>query len=348
MPAPAVSVLVPIFNTERYLRQALDSLRAQTLQDIEVVCINDGSTDGSRAIIQEYLDLDPRFRVIDKPNSGYGASMNRGISEATGEYVGVLEPDDFLEPHALELLWSLASSADADIAKANHWFYWSTPEEKNKLIQVVRPEMAGHAFRPEDEPAILHAIPSIWTGIYRRTFLEDAGIRLSETPGASFQDTGFSFKAYASASRVICSEEPILHYRQDNEASSVNNPNKVFCVCDEFDSIWAFLDDRTALSWARGAAYRLMYDSYVWNFERLSPELRRSFMPRMHADLADHFEADADLSLFGSWQSANLRRLLVSPEHMLEHYPTTPSRLSKAVYYLGVAGPRGVIDAFRR
>ena len=99
--APAVSVLVPIYNVERYLRQCLESLRDQTLADIEVICINDGSTDSSRDIIEGFLS-DPRFRVIDKPNSGYGASMNRGLDEARGRYLAILESDDFLDAPALE------------------------------------------------------------------------------------------------------------------------------------------------------------------------------------------------------------------------------------------------------
>ena len=90
MSEPTVSLLVPIYNVERYLRECLDSARAQTLDDIEVICINDGSTDGSRAIIQEYLDADPRFRVIDKANSGYGASMNMGL-EAASRAVAMLK-----------------------------------------------------------------------------------------------------------------------------------------------------------------------------------------------------------------------------------------------------------------
>lgn len=75
----AISILVPIYNVEKYLHQCLDSLQAQTFSNFEVICINDGSTDGSRQIIQEYLDKDERFTVIDKPNSGYGSSMNQGL-----------------------------------------------------------------------------------------------------------------------------------------------------------------------------------------------------------------------------------------------------------------------------
>ena len=89
MTQPRVSLLVPIYNVEKYLRECLDSARNQTLQDIEVICINDGSKDSSRTIIQEYLDADERFRVIDKENSGYGVSMNMGLEAARGDYVGI-------------------------------------------------------------------------------------------------------------------------------------------------------------------------------------------------------------------------------------------------------------------
>ena len=120
--APAVSVLVPIYNVERYLRQCLESLRDQTLADIEVICINDGSTDGSRDIIEEFLS-DPRFRVIDKPNSGYGASMNRGLDEARGRYLAILESDDFLDAPALERLLALAEDNDAQLVKADFYLH---------------------------------------------------------------------------------------------------------------------------------------------------------------------------------------------------------------------------------
>ena len=102
--APAVSLLVPICNVEKYLRQCLESAREQSLSNIEIICINDGSTDSSLDIINEYVEADPRFRVLDKPNSGYGDSMNKGLSMCTGEYVGILESDDFLDSGALQAM----------------------------------------------------------------------------------------------------------------------------------------------------------------------------------------------------------------------------------------------------
>ena len=169
---PEVSVLVPIYNVERYLRTCLESLRMQTFKDFEVICINDGSTDGSRAIIQEFLDVDPRFRVIDKDNSGYGASMNRGLREARGRYVAILESDDFFELDALARLHEASVAAKADVVKANFWLYWSCPEERRELFRAVDAREAAGIFAPLDDVALFFRKPSIWSALYGRSFLE--------------------------------------------------------------------------------------------------------------------------------------------------------------------------------
>ena len=281
---PEVSVLVPVYNVERYLRACLESLRMQTFKDFEVICINDGSTDGSRAIIQEYLDVDTRFGVIDKANSGYGASMNRGLQEARGRYLAILESDDFFEPNALTKLHEASIAANADVAKANFWLYWSCPEERRELFRAVDAQEAAGVFAPQDDVALFFRKPSIWSALYRRSFLEQNGIRFLETPGASYQDAGFNFKVWSCASRVVCLEDPVLCYRQDNEASSVNSPSKVFCVCDEYESMDKFLDglDLSAgdLRKLRGILTRMKLDSYLWNYDRLSDELRPQFVDR--------------------------------------------------------------------
>ena len=200
---PVVSLLVPIYNVEKYLRECLDSAKSQTLSDIEIICINDGSTDSSPDIIREYMQADSRFKIIDKANSGYGASMNQGLDAACGKYIGILESDDFFEPDALEKLVNAAEAAEAQVAKANFWFYWSTPEEKNELFELVTAPMTGHVVNPHKETEIFYLKPSIWSAVYRKDFLEQNGIRFLETPGASFQDSSFNFKVWAMADRVV-------------------------------------------------------------------------------------------------------------------------------------------------
>ena len=112
--SPLVSVLVPICNVERYLRKCLKFLVRQTLEDIEIICIDDGSTDASPQIIAEYAENDARIKVITKPNSGYGDSMNKGLELAQGEYIAIVESDDFIDEDGLERMVTLAQDNDVE------------------------------------------------------------------------------------------------------------------------------------------------------------------------------------------------------------------------------------------
>ncbi|MBQ6521845.1 MAG: glycosyltransferase, partial [Atopobiaceae bacterium] len=105
---PKVSIVMPVYNVERYVEQSIRSLMEQTLEDIEIIIVNDGSKDGSRDIVGRLAEEDPRIRIIDNVNSGYGVSINRGFAAATGEYLGILESDDFAEPDAYEKLYTAA------------------------------------------------------------------------------------------------------------------------------------------------------------------------------------------------------------------------------------------------
>lgn len=318
--APKVSVLVPICNVERYLEECLDSLVAQSFTDFEVLCINDGSTDGSLAIIHRYMEADARFRVIDKPNSGYGASMNMGLANAIGEYIAILESDDFYEPNALELLVDAAERNQSDVVKADFYLYWSTPQERDELFRIVDEQEVGRTMRPIDDLAIFFRKPSIWSALYRSSFLRDNGIDFLETPGASYQDAGFNFKVWASAARATFIADPILHYRQDNEKSSVNSSAKVYCVCDEYASMASFVNDRLEGDpRLMGILECMKFDSYMWNYDRLSGDLRGDFIVRASSEFADDLDKGlVDFRLFDPWTAADLRLLATDPERFCE------------------------------
>lgn len=325
--APKVSVLVPICNVERYLEECLDSLLAQTFVDFEVLCINDGSTDGSRAVIQRYLDVDERFRVLDKPNSGYGASMNMGLANACGEYIAILESDDFFEPNALELLVEAAERSQSDVVKGDFYLYWSKPEKRYELFHIVDNREIGHTVRPIDDFAIFFRKPSIWSGLYRASFLAENGIGFLETPGASYQDAGFNFKVWASAERATFIADPVLYYRQDNEKSSVNSAAKVRCVCDEYASMTDFvLSQRGADRKLLGILERMKFDSYLWNYDRLSNELRLEFLELASREFASDIASGmVDLALFEPWAKAELAALADDPQRFVEVHSASPA-----------------------
>ena len=394
-----ISVLMPIYNVERYLREALLSVADQTLRDIEILCINDGSTDDSRAIVAEFCKLDARFRLIDKPNSGYGASMNRGLAEAQGDYVAILEPDDIYEPTALEALYKAAQVSDADVTKANYWFYWSKPQPKDKLIQVVKPAWFENATQiehlavgslvigsnngdasdgiacmvadPYELPGIFFMIPSIWSALYKRSYLAEHSIRFLETPGASFQDLSFTFKVFAYTHKVCLVDAPILHYRQDNESSSVNDPKKAYCVIEELAEIDAVVEalavnndlgDQVPIKsqntrmqrvvsdqYLSQIAYRIAYDNYLWNYQRLAPDVRKAFIQQGANDLrAKQADGYYNPEFFEPYQQLNHDALMKDVDAFDKAYPKTPSLPAKAWYYFKLGGLSALASILRR
>lgn len=129
---PKISIVIPVYNVEKYLKQCLDSAVNQTLLEIEIICVDDGSTDNSGSILDEYAQKDTRIKVIHKENAGYGKAMNDGLAKATGEYFAVLESDDFIVKDAYEIFYREAKLHDADIVRSDYFDY-STNSNRNIL-----------------------------------------------------------------------------------------------------------------------------------------------------------------------------------------------------------------------
>lgn len=318
-----VSVIVPVYNVEKYLRQCLDSIVNQTLKEIEIICVNDGSTDSSPQIISEYVKKDSRVRMISKENTGYGNSMNCGIDQARGEYIGIVESDDYAECDMFEKLYNSAHNSNLDVAKAGFFFYYSVPEEKNIRSEIVSRKKAGITFCPTTdfqlplEMADFFSMkPTIWSAIYRTDFIRKNRIRFQETPGASFQDAGFNFKVMLMAKRVQLLQECYLHYRQDNENSSVNSEKKVYCVCDEYREMKQYLRNYTGKRARMEHIYnRMKYDSYMWNLERLAPQFQREFFKRVLLEFREAVKnGEISPAYFETYDWRDFKLLVTNPE----------------------------------
>lgn len=281
---PKVSILVPVYNVEPYLSQCLASLTDQTLTDIEIICINDGSTDGSLAILKEFAHNDPRITIITKKNTGYGDSMNRALAAAHGEYIGILEPDDYIEPNAFEVMYAAAREHHADVVKCNNFRTQDSP--KSGVINVKTSEISELAvINPQEDRYVFQFAPAIWSAIYRRSFLQDNHIDFLPTPGASYQDLGFTFKVWTLARTVVLLPDAFVHYRIDNANSSINNPGKVNCVVDEYNEIETFLCERGIFPEFGETMAATKFRNYHWNFQRLDKALSREFYQTWREDL---------------------------------------------------------------
>ena len=292
MNKPRISVIVPVYNVEKYLRQCLDSIVGQTLDDIEIVVLNDGSTDGSLAIINEYAAKDERIQVIDKPNEGYGKTMNRGIEAATGEYIGIVESDDWIEPNMYETLYSIAKSHNVDVVKSRFITFDDTTG-KEDVIWMSEHD-TERVINPRQSPAIFYVQPSIWSAIYKREFLNDKEIRFLESPGASYQDLGFNFKVWAMAERAYITMTPLVHYRVGHSGQSVKSNGKVFCVCDEYSEIERFMASYPVLFESlEKIVNRNKWNNYKWNLDRLEGENKETFHKQMRRELKPALERNA-------------------------------------------------------
>ncbi len=325
---PKVSVLVPIYNTpEPMLRQCLDSLVGQTLRDIEIIAINDGSTTSVPRVIREYADRDARIRVLDKPNSGYGDSMNKGIAIANGEFIGICEPDDFADRRMFADLHRAARRYDADIVKSNFIEHFDGEDGKaphEHLAPIFDAFPYKKPFAPADNLAVVRVMPAIWAAIYRRSMLVDNGIRFSSTPGASFQDTGFVQQCWISARRVVLLKKGYLHYRMDNAASSSKSGAKVMAVCGEYERTFEFLRNRgaEALETFGPILNAMRFDGYTWNYDRISPEHHMEFALRWAQDMREQMQAGlVDEGLLSPRYRKRLALLLESPEEFCAAHP---------------------------
>lgn len=334
---PKVSVIMPSFNVAPYIRECMDSVLGQTLTDIQVIVADADSTDGTREILEEYAQRDSRVTILtdDKKSSGY--ANNKAIDCATGEYIGIVETDDYIAPDMYEKLYAYAEKYKAQAVKADYDSFTTIQGkrvfvthnllgEKKKYYQVLNPRKSKYIFCAE---------MFNWAGIYRRDFLNRYKIRHQETPGASFQDNGFWFQVFAFAERVVFIHESYYRYRKDNPNSSINNRKKIFCMCDEYD----FAKERVS---RYPEIWKEVYYSYLgkrygacaWTLRKLAPELRQELCDRMYEDFSSLVkDLDEVDKIWGKKDPNNrqLRMLLTDKNRYLKYMEDLLSEYDKNI-----------------
>ncbi len=331
---PKVSVIVPTYNVEMYLVQALESLQKQTLRDMEFICINDGSTDSSLEIIKSFARKDRRFVVCDKPNGGYGIGMNTGLELARGEYVGILEPDDYVPLEMFEELYRTASENDLDFVKAD-FYRFSTEEDGSMNLVYNHLDDTGKYYDrvldPSRTPELIKLIMNTWSGIYRRAFLREHNIRHNTTPGASFQDNGFFWQTFIYARRAMFLDKPFYMNRRDNPNSSVKSKDKVYAANVEYDHIRdILLQDPVLWERFRSVYYLKRFGNCCFTMERISDEFKMEYARRSAADFRRaKARGELDMTAFPAGTALSLQFLLQDPEEFCRRYYVYPEELQE-------------------
>lgn len=294
---PQVSVVVPIYKVEKYLRQCVDSILAQTLRDIEVILVDDGSPDACPQIVDEYAAKDARVVPVHQPNGGYGNAVNHGVRLARGEYVGIIESDDWIEPTMYEKLYAAAKTAGADLAKCAFYIYDSTkaPNEQNWLWDECRDLMAEApgGFRPLDRPHFFLYHSSPWSYLYQRALI--AKVPVVEAKNIAYQDIPLVKEILARAEHLVIVGEPLLHYRMEEGqgSSCTGNGRKMISVADMCRITGERFRALGVYEPLRNVYFCICARAAIFFYQRIRNDFRREFFVKLRALFAP-LQDDAD------------------------------------------------------
>ena len=229
---PLVSVIIPVYNVERYLAQCLDSVSHQTYQNLEIICVNDGSRDGSPDILRRYADEDARIQVIDKANGGVSRARNDALDCARGEYIMFVDSDDWVEPDACENAVNAMREYGADIVM---WSYVSETEnrssrkvifpettvfEKEEVRAKLHRRFVGAMGEELSHPELVDSLCPVWGKLYRRSLIQKSGARFVDLAEiGSYEDGFFNLEVFGKADRVVYLAAYLYHYRRDGSSS---------------------------------------------------------------------------------------------------------------------------------
>ncbi len=258
------SIIVPVYNVEKYLKECLDSIVNQTFGDFEIICINDESTDRSLDILKEYSEHDSRFVVISQKNQGQGVARNKGINLAKGEYVLFVDPDDWIELNTLEILNKKISCSYADIIQFNHITYNDyTGKKRVHLYHKQAKRAFGHKLIKDSiynwtlfrSPNRLKDVPfATWDKAYKLEFLKKAKIKFA--PFKHGEDHIFSISSLILAKKIHYISTPLYYYRYRQNSAVNKATDDNFCIFDVALLVKNFLIEQH------------IYDDYIQDFKK--------------------------------------------------------------------------------
>lgn len=215
-----VSIIIPVYNTKKYLKKCLDSIVNQTLKDIEIICVNDGSTDGSLKILEKYAKKDHRLKIINKENGGAGSARNIGMDIAKGEYLGFVDSDDWIEPQMFETLYQNAKKYNVDISFCNIRIY---DEKQKKFIEsdyYSHTRFLDYANKKLEfidiKNELFNFSTAPWHRIYRKSYIQEKNIKFKQE---KVEDFYFFFDVFLNAKTFCFTPEHLFNYRIERKNS---------------------------------------------------------------------------------------------------------------------------------
>ena len=291
---PLVSVIMPVYNVENYLSQCLDSLLEQKVRNIEIIAVDDGSTDRSLEILKEYAKNDDRVKVFTQENQYAGTARNLGLTKATGEYVMFLDSDDFFEKEIIMETYSVAKANRADILLFGARYYedatGSYREGKSFVKDYLSPKKQPFCYK--DSPKYFYQLTTAcpWTKIYRREFVLETGLKFQ--PLRNSNDVFFVYSSLAMAKRIVTYKKSLVNYRvgmaTNLQATKKKSP---FCFYEAFKAWHDQLNELGVLEEVRQSYVSAALEGCLYNLRTVTdPETKKLVFERIRDEIFEELE----------------------------------------------------------
>lgn len=283
MTRPKVSIILPVYNVAPYLRQSLDSIIAQTLSDIEIICVDDGSTDESGQILDEYKEKDERIKVIHKKNAGTGAARNDGLKIATGECIGFVDPDDWILPNMYERLYNLLQDKGLDIVMFTPDVYNDKTGKHEGFLYFQDsnfPKFLDDKVFNKDDISPFSYPMCVWNKLYRKRLFDENNIEFAE--GLDFEDHKVIFKSLFTAKRIYFIREKLYVYRHSREGSILSdNDTRMFDHIKIYDIVENILKETG--NWEKFHLDFLRYKVHniLYYYTMIKPQYKKDYYNKM-------------------------------------------------------------------
>lgn len=276
-----VSIIVPVFNTERYLKQCLESLTSQSLEDIEIICVDNGSTDGSLRVLEELQSEDSSIKIVKHFQGKQGAARNAGLEVATGEYIGFVDSDDYVDTTMFERMYLAASDANADICICNINLFFQNTGAVTRHLPIDW--LSKPILSIEEQPKLYRNL-TICNKLFNRLFLRVHSINFPED--RFHEDQFFVVQAYTLASSISCIPDALYFYRKQREgAVSANSGKGAFDIFPVMRQMRGFMEQIEDGLDRQETIAQIEAQRYLLLFNTLSGELKHEFFRKMKAEL---------------------------------------------------------------
>lgn len=321
--SPLVSVVIPVYNAERFLPQCLDSLIAQTLKDIEIICVDDGSTDGSLSVLRRYESQDQRIRVLTQPNQGAAPARNHGMKYIRGEYAQFLDADDFFDIDMLESFRARARKTGADVVVCRCRHYNNATGETNSFTWTISPFMLPQkeVFSRLDVPERIFqwTIGWAWDKFYKTSFLKRHHLQFQ--PLQASNDLFFTFRSLICAEKISVLDRYLLTHRTDVKTSTSNTREKdPLCLYYAFRALQASLREQGVYQVHQRSFANEALRMCLWHLNTLTGRAKRT----IYRALRRHIFKDLDISgrpaeyFYNRREYAQMRQIEQTPWLLLQ------------------------------